>query len=224
MPANGWYDLSCPIYAGMSVYPGDPDVTAQIQADYQVDGFRTSLWSMGSHTATHVDAPRHFLEDGVGTDRLPLDVLIGTARLLDVRHRGSNAQITRTDLLPALPCKRLLLCTGWDSQLDSDDYYTQMPGISIEAMHAIIAAGVRLVGLDTPNVHTTDWALVHKTLLGAGVIIVEALHGLTRLLPAQTAYLVVAPLPLLASDGAPARVFAHVGPDGTLDDSSDTSS
>lgn len=211
MPTAGWYDLTSPIDVGMPVYPGDPEVTTQIQAAHDSGGFRTSLWCLGSHTSTHVDAPKHFLADGIGVDRLPLDVLIGTAHLVDVRQRGSNAEITAADLASALPCQRLLLCTGWDSQWGSDVYYTQSPGISADAVEAVIAAGVRLVGIDTPNIHTKDWAQLHQKLLGAGVILVEALHGLTQLLPAQTVFLIVAPLLLVDSDGAPARVFAYVG-------------
>ncbi|HHT27690.1 MAG TPA: cyclase family protein [Firmicutes bacterium] len=210
MSAAGWYDLTRPIYAGMPVYPGDPDVTVQTQADYDPDGYLTSVWRMGSHTGTHVDAPKHFLTDGIGTDRLPLDALIGTAHLADVRQRGKNAEITAADLAAALPCRRLLICTGWDERWGRDDYYTHPPGLSASAVNAVIAAGVRLLGFDTPNIHATEWARRHQALLGSGVVLVEALYGLTRLLPAQRAYLVVAPLLLRNSDGAPARVFARI--------------
>lgn len=207
----GWYDLTRPIVSGMPVYPGDPPVRTELWDDYTVAGFRTTLWHLGSHTGTHVDAPRHFIAGGGGVDQLMPDVLLGPAHIADVRAACGEAEITAADLTPALPCERLLLCTGWDTRWGDDGYYADMPGLAEDAAHALVAAGVRLVGMDTPNIHAQKWARLHQLLLNSGVVLVEGLCGLTRLLPAKTAYLVVAPLLIVGGDGAPARVFVRIG-------------
>ena len=77
------YDISVSLRTGGVVYPGNPaiSVTAQ-QAISQGAGANVSRIDMGSHTGTHVDAPKHFFDDGAGVDALSLDVLTGPCRLL----------------------------------------------------------------------------------------------------------------------------------------------
>src|SRR4029078_11274805 len=77
------YDVSLPIRNGGLVYPGNPaiSITAQ-QAISKGAGANVSRLDFGSHTGTHVDAPKHFFDDGAGVDALSLDVLMGPARLL----------------------------------------------------------------------------------------------------------------------------------------------
>ena len=80
------YDISLPIVNGGLVYPGNPEIaiTPQ-QAISKGAGANVSSLSFGSHTGTHVDAPKHFFDDGVGVDALALDVLMGPA-VLDLRR------------------------------------------------------------------------------------------------------------------------------------------
>ena len=35
-----------------------------------------------------MDAPRHFFDDGAGVDALPLDMLLGRARVVEITRRG----------------------------------------------------------------------------------------------------------------------------------------
>ena len=77
------YDISVAVRAGGLVYPGNPviSITSQ-QAISEGAGANVSRIDIGSHTGTHVDAPKHFFDDGEGVDALSLDVLMGPARLL----------------------------------------------------------------------------------------------------------------------------------------------
>ena len=77
------YDISLSLRTGGVVYPGNPaiSITAQ-QAISQGAGANVSRLDMGSHSGTHVDAPKHFFDDGAGVDALPLHVLMGSARLI----------------------------------------------------------------------------------------------------------------------------------------------
>ena len=79
------YDISVPVRSGGVVYPGNPgiSITPQ-QAISQGAGANVSRVDFGSHTGTHVDAPKHFFDDGAGVDTLALATLMGPCVLIDV--------------------------------------------------------------------------------------------------------------------------------------------
>jgi kynurenine formamidase len=140
-------------------------------------------------------------------DKLDTALLVGQATVVDVHHRAAREDITAADLIGALPCERLLICTGWDNHYGTTEYFTSVPGLSQAAADAILAGGVRLLGIDSPNIHASEWDSLHRQLLGKGVVLLEGLAGLTPLVGRQVT-LIVAPLLLTGADGAPARVFA----------------
>lgn len=191
----------------MPVYPGDPNVVREYVADYNEAGYRVSYWHMGSHVGTHVDAPLHYIPGGGGVHQLPLEALIGRARVMDLRHYEPGQEMDVADLAKALPSRRMLLCTGWDRYVETTQYFTGMPGLCLSVAKAAVEGGMMLIGTDAPNIHATQWVELHQYLLSAGVVLVEGLTGLAPLV-GQDINLVVAPLPLVDGDGAPARVYA----------------
>src|SRR5687767_15738443 len=82
-------DVSVPLVAGMPAYPGNPDFELQpVKRIAEGASSNVSRLVMGTRTGTHVDAPRHFLDDGAGVDALPLDLLLGRARVVENTKRG----------------------------------------------------------------------------------------------------------------------------------------
>src|ERR671937_3156426 len=78
-------DVSVPVRPGMVTYPGDPTVTLERVASIeQGDVVNLSRLDFGVHSGTHVDAPVHFIERAAAAETLPLDVLVGPARVLDL--------------------------------------------------------------------------------------------------------------------------------------------
>ncbi len=64
----------CPIANGGVVYPGNPPIAISPQQEIaKGDSANVSSLAFGSHTGTHVDAPKHFFDDGVTVDEIPLD-------------------------------------------------------------------------------------------------------------------------------------------------------
>ena len=160
---------------------------------------------MGSHTGTHVDAPLHFEPGGAPVDALPLDILIGPARLveLDVAEKISRSDIDRLDLRGVI---RILFktrnCRMWkDGEFHKDYVY-----IARDAAARIVELGVRLVGVDYLSVESfSDKSFsTHHTLLRAGVVILEGLNP--SAVPPGDYDLIALPLRLEGCDGAPARV------------------
>ena len=82
-------DVSVPLVAGMPAYPGNPEFELQpVKRIAEGASSNVSRLVMGTHTGTHVDAPRHFFDDGGGVDALPLDLLLGRARVVEIPKRG----------------------------------------------------------------------------------------------------------------------------------------
>src|SRR5712692_11243408 len=79
------YDVTFPIRSGMPIYQGDPGVEIKAwSALAKGDSANVSFLHFGAHTGTHVDAPAHFIAGAQKIDALPLDVLIGPARVVRV--------------------------------------------------------------------------------------------------------------------------------------------
>src|SRR2546430_17699017 len=82
-------DVSVPLQPGLATYPGNPEFELQPIKRIAAGGSsNVSKLVMGTHTGTHVDAPKHFFDDGAGVDALSLDLLIGRARVVEITKRG----------------------------------------------------------------------------------------------------------------------------------------
>ena len=180
------------------------------------EGFNTTNLHLYSHAGTHLDAPRHFLDEGRTVDQLDLQKCVGPALVADVSHKAPNDFITVADLAPYAdrigPGTRLLLYTGWDSHADQPDYRTSFPRISLALAEWLVERGIWLVGMEMPSVaslqHKAELTAVHQTLLRAEIVIVECLANLHRL-PAEV-YFVTLPLKIDKGDGSPVRAIALV--------------
>ena len=65
------YDVSVPISASMTTYPGDPGVEFEQWAALEKgDAANVTMLHFGAHTGTHVDAPAHFIADTPRVDSL----------------------------------------------------------------------------------------------------------------------------------------------------------
>src|SRR5689334_7845058 len=93
-------DVSVPIVANLPSYPGNtPFQLEPIKRIAEGATSNVSTLHLSAHTGTHVDAPRHFFDDGGGVYRLPLDVLLGRARVVDIKSRAIDVdELSRIDL------------------------------------------------------------------------------------------------------------------------------
>jgi len=203
-----WIDVSLPVRTGMVVYEGDPVVRIERVADIgRGDLANLSRMELGTHTGTHVDAPSHFIADGAGVDALPLDVLVGPAVVADASSVPGDIDAAVLAAIGVPPgTKRLLLKTRnadlWDLGRFTRDY----AGVAADAAAELVARGVRLVGIDYLSIAPSgDPAPTHRTLLEAGVVVVEGLD-LRPVAPGRYE-LACLPLRIEGADGAPARAL-----------------
>jgi len=205
------FDVTRPIHPGMAVYPGDPEVVVRRVSSIPTGApANVSSLSLGSHTGTHVDPPLHFREGAPAVDQLPLDVLIGPARLYEVaiRRQIDAASLAGVDLAA---CPRVLFKVRTSSHNPQVCGRPEAAGIAADAVEVLIQAGVRLVGLEDSSAdpHESADFPAHRALLGAGVIIVEGLD-LSAVSPGPYELLCL-PLKIRGGDGAPARVILRAG-------------
>lgn len=206
-----YFDLTQPLAAGAPVFPGDPVVSI---APWPGAGpWRVSELRLGTHSGTHMDAPRHLFPDGATIDDFGPERWIGTAVVVPVPAASADAPFG-PEVLASLPSGLppgwfALLATGWDRHWGGPDQFRH-PYPSPELATALLAAGAALVGIDAASVDSSvaGGNATHRVLLGAGVPVVEHLRGLDRLRPWLPYRAVFAPLALVGADGAPVRAVA----------------
>ena len=195
-------DVTVPIHPEMVIYPGDPGVRLErVRALEHGGNANLSLLELGVHSGTHVDAPVHFIDGAAATEALPLDVLIGPARIVDASaaHRLDAATVSGLDLGGST---RVLFKTRNSDHWERNEFVHDFVSLTEDGAHVLVEQGVRLVGIDYLSVGDER---AHTVLLGAGVIAVEGLD--LRDAPPGDYRLICAPLRLVGSDGAPARVL-----------------
>ena len=200
------YDISLPIVNGGVVYPGNPEIRIEAQQAIANGGSsNVSALSFGSHTGTHVDAPKHFFDDGVGVDALSLDVLMGPAMLISVDDDVKAVGAEQLQLHELKGHSRVLIKTRNSSFIRDHGFVKDYTFLAPDGAEYLASLDVKLVGVDYFSVEQfhSGHHRTHRILLERGIIIVE---GLDLSGPPMGPYeLRVLPLRLAGLDGAPAR-------------------
>ena len=194
-----------------------PVVEITILGRHGIEGRETRKVVLGTHIGTHADAPLHFVPNGRTIDQVPLDILIGPARVVDFTGCAVLHEIDVPELKEKLGAnvpERLILRTGWSEYFGNLKFYNEYPFLSERAAKWLVEQGVRLIAMDTPSpdnpAHsrgTEKDSPNHKVLLGAEVVLVEYLTNLKAIAEPEVE-LVVMPLKLKGCDGSPARCVA----------------
>ncbi|MEU8510901.1 cyclase family protein [Kitasatospora sp. NPDC048722] len=211
-------DLSHPIEAGMTTYPGLPGPVISdhmSRADSRPrytpgTEFQIGRIEMVANTGTYLDTPFHRYPDGADLSGLDLALLADVPGVL-IDATGAGRAVG-PELLERheVAGRAVLVRTGWDRHWGTEKYGDpEHPFLTVDAVHWLIAEGASLVGIDSVNID--DMADLdrpaHTGLLGAGIPIVEHLGGLDRL-PASGFRLHCAPPPVVGMGSFPIRAYA----------------
>ena len=207
------YDVSVTISKDLAMPPGAPQpVVAPLMKVEEGYPFSIFMLAFVDHCGTHVDAPYHFEADGSKVDELPLDVLIGRARVVElaVERAIERADLERLDLRGV---ERLLLKTRNSAIVHSKEYKKDSVYLDPGAAELLVERGIKLVGIDYWSVEAygSQDHRTHHTLLRARVVIVELLD-LSQIAPGDYE-LICLPLKVRGAGGAPARVVLRELPD-----------
>jgi arylformamidase len=200
-------DVSVPLAAGIPAYPGNPEFELQpVKRIADGGSSNVSRLVMGTHTGTHVDAPKHFFDDGAGVDALPLDLLLGRSRVVEVTKRGG----IDADELAAAGLRediRVLLKTSNSALWNGEGFHQDYTYLTEAGARYLVDQGVKVIGIDYLSVEQFKkaGAPAHRTLLSHGVVIIEGLN-LAEAEPGMYEMYCL-PLRVVGGDGAPARVI-----------------
>jgi arylformamidase len=210
------HDVTVTLREGMATYAGEEPGPVLDFHSLMARGqsANVSALSLGSHTGTHVDAPHHFLDNGVTVEQMPVEYLVGPCYVME--YHGER-HITAADLEAApIPAgtSRLLVKTSNGRFWNDDTFHAEFIGFDDDAGPWLVEHGVVLVGIDYMSIerfHSPTHA-VHRALLATNAVVLEGLD-LRRVTPGEY-FLVCAPLPVAGADGAPARVYLFDEPPG----------
>ena len=171
-------DVSVPLDADLPVYPGNtPFALEAVKRIARGDSSNVSSLHLSAHAGTHVDAPRHFFDAAGGAESLPLEMLIGRARVVEVTSRTGVAaeDLAGLDLSEDV---RLLIKTANSRLWGSPEFHPDYVGVTESGAKHLVEHGIKVVGVDYLSVECfkQPGAPAHHALLGAGVIVIEGLN------------------------------------------------
>ncbi len=203
-----WIDISVPIRTGMTTWPGHSEIELNRFSDMGNDAvMNLSSIKMSLHTGTHMDAPLHFVKDGIPIDMIPPQAVIGPAKVVEIMHKE---KITAEEIenMGLQKGDRVLFKTvnsnrDWINEPFFDDYVY----VSTPAGKKLAEIGVLTIGVDYLSVggYKKNGIEVHNVLLRAGIWLIEGLD-LSNIEPGDYE-LVCLPLKIEDAEGSPARAM-----------------
>ncbi len=204
-----WIDATLSIHTNMISWPSDPAVEVSEYKGISKGGSsNVLLLRLGSHTGTHIDAPQHFFDDGITVDAMPVDVMVGLTRVIEIKDH-SVVCVHELRSKNIRPGQRVLFRTrNSKTQWWKKSFCKDFVSLTLAAAEYLVSRRVKLVGIDYLSVGgygKPDGGAVHRALLGRGIWIVEGLD-LTRV---RTGWydMLCLPLRVFKGDAAPARVL-----------------
>jgi arylformamidase len=201
------YDISVDIQVGMPTYPGDAKFKSRKLKSVESDGYEIHRLSLGNHTGTHVDAPAHFIQDGATITELPLDILNGRVRVIEIQNKY-QVGLTEVQNLKLDNDFRILFKTRnsslWKTRKRFQKNYVYL---TLDAAKYLAENDIKLIGFDYLSVEKFGDSEhpVHRYLLGNQVIILEGLN-LSEVEEGEYEICCL-PMKLTGLDAAPARVI-----------------
>jgi arylformamidase len=200
------WDISEPIEPKSATFPGDTPFSQEwVARQERGASCNVSTIRMSVHVGTHTDAPLHFDLAGADIASVQLDAYLGRCRVVEVRGTGSPSLIPASALTPELlrGAERILFRTR--AEHDHRAWDPAFTAVGPEAAKVLVAACIKLVGIDTPSMDHADSKELdgHHLLYEGGVAILENID--LRAVPVGDYELIALPLKIVNGDSSPVR-------------------
>ena len=197
------YDISPPITPRLAVWPGDTPPSREVLLELaRGDSVTLSTLHATVHLGAHADAPSHYARGAPDIAQRPLERYLGPCEVMRVSV-ARGRRIGPAELPRAVQAPRLLLATG--SYPDPARFTEDFAALAPELVDALHAAGVRLIGIDTPSVDlfASKELPAHRRCLAHDIAILEGL--VLDGVPEGSYELIALPLALAGFDASPVR-------------------
>ena len=210
-------DLTLTISEDIPTFPGSPQPNFIPWENLKDDGYNLELLFLSSHTGTHLDAPYHFVENGLKIHEINLTRLVREAVLIMSRKKSDKA-ITKSDIQKfekkhgKIPnYSTVIFWTGWQKMLRDDSYFIKNPGLSEAAAKYLVSKKTNMVGIDSPSIDFkgSQRFPVHRLFSKNNILIVENLANLDKIKTTKFHFIVL-PLKLNGATGSPVRAIAFI--------------
>jgi arylformamidase len=218
------YDLAQPQYNHAPQFPGQPPNSVEYQQLAVVDGATVERCTFMTHSASHVDAPFHYLPHLPCIHELPLNHFYGACVALDLRGLAPSHPIDADDLRKhealITPNTLILLKTGWGERRgNTKEFLTAWPYMSRSGAQYLLERQTKGMGIDAlstggyPDEHAE--AAAHKLLLGSNKLLLEDIFIPNALLDGKRRHFAAFPVLIANAGGSWTRPV--VWDDGDLD-------
>jgi kynurenine formamidase len=141
---------------GVPSQPGHADVLIYRSVKHAEHGVMAQRLRMVMHSSTHLNAPIHLIQRGIGVGSIPLNQLFGNGVVLNI-PKARWELISPEDLEAAGQTiesgDMVVINTGWHHKYaDSLEYFGEAPGLSKAAAKWLVDRKISLLAIDTPHV------------------------------------------------------------------------
>lgn len=196
-------DISMTIRENMPVFKNKADRRPLIwmAGDTKHQGLHETRMDIDLHTGTHLDSPKHMVENGDSIDRLDLSKVIGECRVLDLTDVEDCIREENLAKHGIQSGEFVLLKTRNSFE---DKYDEAFIWLDPSGAKYLKEAGISGVGIDALRIEKEQKRQdTHKILFGSGIVILEGL----RLKEAEAGVyqLYALPLKIQGAEASPVR-------------------
>lgn len=197
------YDITRTLSPSMVIYPGNPPVEFEV---FEGETSTHTKVSFGTHTGTHIDAPKHVFKNGKGVDLISLNVLCGECRVLDLRSVKESVKIQDLESYRIKKGERILVRTK-NSDNDYKEFISDYIYLDGDASDWLAEKEITLFGIDYLSIKKRGGSdhRPHTSLLEKDILIFEGLD--LRAIEEGEYMFVGLPLKLQGLDGSPVRAI-----------------
>jgi arylformamidase len=211
-------DLTLGISSIIKVFPGSPQPSFIKWSKFDIHGYDSEVMFLSTHTGTHMDAPSHFISGTATIDEIKVNRFVCNNALLLKIEKESNQTISRSDIIGGEKDNddgeeikekdTIVFFTGWERQIEKDNYISDNPGLSTDAAKYLAEKKVNAVAIDGPSIDPgiENSFKAHKILLSNDILIIENLCNLEKF-NSRRFTLIITPLKLIGVSGSPVRAI-----------------
>jgi len=202
-------DLTRKIHKEMPFIPFEEAIDIEWSNFPDFPEIHISSFKAFSHIGTHIDAPYHFISNGIRIHEIDVNRFVGKGYLIDLSDKKRDLIVLDDVQKITIEKGRIILIyTGLEKYWSKPrEQHTEL---SEEAAKHLLQYEPRMIGTDSLAIdYVKNDFKAHKAILGADVPIIEDVVNLDKLI-GKTFNVMAFPLKIDGLEASPARVLAKL--------------